>query len=835
LSNPRERSSAIALDALREWIATTLVNQGEKETVRRIKAYANYCRARALRARQTESAGQAARGFPTKIFERGLIKAMINDPEQGRFALAQLARIGRSMPQADDSTELQALITHREILAGEPREISQALLDQYFWWAKQWGVRYGSKVKDSVTVRFSSSAAESVARSRGGQKKELMLLAAPQFEAIRAALFEDDEAWGIATATVGEDYIGTCSEEDDLTIIVDSALYEVDRDLRRDKPIPVRASSVRELGWKARIVTSAPAHWVVAGDAVRQVLWPLLEADPRTDLTGRREDPKTGESGSDEVVRSLRGARSIEFYSADLTAATDYMPFHLTQAIWMGLCTGLGIDLEDRFVKIGHKLLGSVAVTYPDGPDGRPVAPYLRESKRGCMMGLPLSWTILNLYNLATADLALLPDAETGNVHDVFGHAPAVIRGDDLAGGFSPMESTRYAGLIDRTGGDANPAKSFVSGDSFVFAERTFLVSLDLSVDERLPHRGFRVFNPDISDQAPFLARDPHSLLKIGRSVEGGKVIAVRMLEDLPVRHLMPAPDENGLPSYVSLPPACAAVADEAQTVRMRMAVSRAVLSLNADLVSRFKNYHLSIFVPREIGGVGFPHPKGWGHGILSGTKAWRRRATLNITTFGARLRRRLGLSIDPWKLTGVDDFERQRAEQQISGEAGRIAPGQLGTAVAAYEEDLVLARTAEALAWSTTMWNGPRPRLAAPRLSAIKKVTDRLLETATKAKFPDAFVIRSALSKDDYLYKAEMARSLKQVYTSSWNKRSGRTVRLSRFTAQQHKGPIPRGLKRLLGQKEEGGPVPVSTTRSGLTLGDVAMLRQPRRVRRRR
>lgn len=91
---------------------------------------------------------------------------------------------------------------------------------------------------------------------------------------------------GMPAASAEEDYIGTFDETENLRIVTSSAIRTVEQQLRLidDNPnraIDARATTVPELGSKARVVTAAPAEWVVVGDACR------IESEPRINLSGR--------------------------------------------------------------------------------------------------------------------------------------------------------------------------------------------------------------------------------------------------------------------------------------------------------------------------------------------------------------------------------------------------------------------------------------------------------------------------------------------------------------------------------------------------------------------
>lgn len=181
------------------------------------------------------------------------------------------------------------------------------------------------------------------------------------------------------------------------------------------------------------MVTACSAYWVVIGDVCRKAVWPLIEAEPRVDLSGRHGLDDTANHFADIVTRALVGAEEATYYSTDLTAAKDYMPHAFNEAIWRGVMAGLGVELLFR---VGLKLHGPARVSYPDlpyemhdKPPGLTREGFDRRShafvrgRRGCMMGLPLSWFCLDVYNIALADMCV--DQHT----DAAGHLTPILGG----------------------------------------------------------------------------------------------------------------------------------------------------------------------------------------------------------------------------------------------------------------------------------------------------------------------------------------------------------------------------------------------------------------------
>nr|UHR49916.1 MAG: RNA-dependent RNA polymerase [Sanya scirpophaga incertulas narnavirus 1] len=861
VQDPTSMQTAISIEALRAWLLNSWYSCGQEWTVQQVKAYAEFCRARSLRDKRAV----APRAFPVRRFEQGQIRSALLDPINGRVALAQMARVARAMPTGTQAQVIRAQQKHMSVLSTpSDLESDHELIVELRAWARAWSGAQARNLKETITVSFSKSAAEAVSRAQGGQRRDLWLNARPDFEAIRAALFEDDAAFGI---TSEDDYIGTYCEEDDLQIVTDAAI----RAASNARRLPVaRAAAIPELGGKIRVVTACEAVEVVAGDAARKAVWPLLENEPRIDLSGRRTIDDTAQRFVDEVARSVVGARSTEFYSADLTAATDLMPHTLIYALWDGVMEGLGVSPDDPLFKSGRRLLGPVRVSYPDLQEDPEVGPPVITSRRGCMMGLPLSWFVLNVYNLALADLAV---CRTIGTHTRVGIAPVVVRGDDLAGALRKEEADAYERMVLGTEGKPNVGKSFRSQDAFILAERTFLCELampDKCPSPRAP-RGTASADPTISDRAPLAARIPSIRRALGDVFETvqPRVTSLKMLTDIPIRHLLPeGPDPNAPPPHVSIPVRCAAVLAEFEETPRYKCFCESVLSVHSGLVTRFRQAGVPLFLPRECGGAGFPHPKGFGASVASAGPVFHRRATAEVTIHGDGARRKARLHVDLWappRALGA----RERARTQLLAEESRVlGTGGMGRLVPSYLEDEITRRGASALLWEEVMLPAARREFARrPQYPSLYRIAANLKRLALQtskipsvARIPDRFLLGRNMTRERFLARRHECQSVATVYVPLRGRE--REVRVlnepnqpperpsERRQLRRSTGFAPRSLYlsfppdeghssainpiRAEAEERVAWSVPVSTVRGGLTLGDVAVF-VPERKRGRR
>nr|BCI50700.1 RdRp-like protein [Aedes japonicus narnavirus 1] len=895
-----------SIDALYQWIRISMTRSGVEWTAKQVKEYANFCRARCLEDPRTE----APRGFPVRAFERGFIKAAVKCPGKGRLALAQLARLGRAMPAGTEKVGIVGLRKHREVLS-HPMDTDPELVARLRSWATQWAearVRDGATPVVDPATSFSRSASESVSAAKGGQLRELrsLPLVRASFQAISDALYEEQgfewdaplrtgvpTTWDDESGEDPEAFMSTGDEVEDLRMIVQATLMTALDNASAGAPIPMTATVISELGMKARVVTKPPSWAVIAGDACRRTVWPLLEKDRRIDLSGVRPTAEALDAFHDNLAHSLVGARTPQFYSADLTAATDLMPFDVSQALWEGICDGLRADATTPLRSLGRYLLGPVTVDYPDL---RRLVPTHREyaagevhsivSKRGCMMGLPISWTVLNLYNLAMADFACTPEGYPTMV----GVAPAIARGDDLVAAIPKDEADRYENLIALTGGEANRLKSFRSMDKFVLAERTFEVGRRPLNERPILGRGF-VEVRSVST-APLLAQfdvlPPRGLADVRRSLEEAQVaVSIHMSTDLPIRSLLGGrPSVQGgvaIPNYVAIPSSAAACLAEFEGTPMYKAVCKGLLSVHREIVSDFRKSAIPLFYPRILGGGGFPHPGGFAAAVKSAGALGEQRAGLALATHTYASRKKVGLDSDPWvpptdtarmdlarsrlmasdarmnaasilqshPLTGVmreGGSRRQHERRQAALQVPCAGYGEYtrGQCIVEPLEDASVREAAKISAWEDVSLARSSVKVRKyPTLGDVAKRLKVVRELTVKAKFPQRFVPNvRRMGQRGFLDRLAATKASETVLVPFSKREAARAIV---FDPDRHTVPdpeedltvsgdvmgYPTRRRELQGREGAGvrvlddlAAVPVVTTRSGLTLGDVAAVR---------
>jgi len=212
---------------------------------------------------------------------------------------------------------------------------------------------------------------------------------------------------------------------------LDAAQKKFNRDIFDTLP-SLEPCPIAELGGKVRVVTLHSIEEVLlARNVTARWLGQLRNVVTTRDiLRGRTIRLKAMEQG--------------ELYSADLSAATDYIPHEVAQHVARKLYEKCGAPctLEALLAMLGpHRL-----------PDGRPTC-------RGIHMGLGPTWVILSLLNGFAA-----------------WHAGAHkddhrICGDDLIAIWTESRARRYATTLERLGLVVNHSKSFHT-EAGVFCER---------------------------------------------------------------------------------------------------------------------------------------------------------------------------------------------------------------------------------------------------------------------------------------------------------------------------------------------------------------------------
>lgn len=149
-----------------------------------------------------------------------------------------------------------------------------------------------------------------------------------------------------------------------------------------------RVTTVRERGWKCRIVTVSSAREVHLGHCLRKFLFRGLRKDihVRDVISGNHRKA---------VQETVKPGKTGSILSADLTSATDLFPLDLVGALVDGLLAAKGNSVStpiipEVFHKLFRRLTGQQVLDWPElGKNAT--------TSRGILMGLPTTWILLNL------------------------------------------------------------------------------------------------------------------------------------------------------------------------------------------------------------------------------------------------------------------------------------------------------------------------------------------------------------------------------------------------------------------------------------------------------
>ncbi|QJT93774.1 RNA-dependent RNA polymerase [Erysiphe necator associated narnavirus 42] len=205
--------------------------------------------------------------------------------------------------------------------------------------------------------------------------------------------------------------------------------------------------AIEELGGKVRVATAHPAALAHFSRAMSQRLLPVL----------KRERAFRRILHGDTV--SIRGHKTAKVYSADLTAASDYIEHDLAKTVLTAIADGLNIQgvTRDALLKCCGSMMIPKEYTRTKSQDLR--------TRLGAHMGLGTTWTVLSLLNHYAASQAARDSS-------------FAICGDDLVGIWTRHQINVYEYHLERMGLIPNKDKAY-EGSGGVFCEQIVLKGRD--------------------------------------------------------------------------------------------------------------------------------------------------------------------------------------------------------------------------------------------------------------------------------------------------------------------------------------------------------------------
>jgi hypothetical protein len=195
-----------------------------------------------------------------------------------------------------------------------------------------------------------------------------------------------------------------------------------------------------ERGGKIRVASSHPAYLAHYSRCLAKTTLPFLKATKvcRDKLYG-------------EPIKLSNRSRAARLYSADLSAASDWIDHKIGRATLEGLLTGLG--MSDPEIQTALRCIEPYRIQ----ADGHPLNGKL--TSRGAHMGLGTTWTVLSLLNYFAGEQA-----------DTSGRSFRIC-GDDLIALWTPLQVGIYETVLKELGLVINKTKSFI-GTRGVFCEK---------------------------------------------------------------------------------------------------------------------------------------------------------------------------------------------------------------------------------------------------------------------------------------------------------------------------------------------------------------------------
>jgi len=372
-------------------------------------------------------------------------------------ALVQLARLGRALPVGNTSVQNAALRKHDELLTAEkhPGILPLMVIQQHIRLrvaaiATRKGFRLGrgklkplSSASVTRTARVSKDQHEEGGGKRlpgGGQVGDLV------DSVPHSVMLAESGNPALAAKTA---WVQLVTDEENVTEI-----------LARGPP-RCRRIALPERGWKARVVTAMDTREVARGHFLRDVFWPLVEAEPIFCLTSDQEE---------ERISQMRAFDADRICSTDLSAATDHAPFITARAVWMGILRGLmdagkldGVIAGQILEEVLGLHLGPHSYDVPevDSKGNTTGKTNERVTKQGWLMGHPLTWITLSWLHF-------------GVVASTVGTGATVIKGDDALVVSTPDLIDEYLTMLHRVGMVVNRSKTFISRTLGIFCERSY-------------------------------------------------------------------------------------------------------------------------------------------------------------------------------------------------------------------------------------------------------------------------------------------------------------------------------------------------------------------------
>jgi len=583
------------------------INSGPDAAAATVKDWANTARLLAL-----GSLNARRRGHRDDL--RWFLRGTASPANMSPWALEVIAGVGRSLPapihsRKDPLKDLKSRLS-------ATTQTSPEIISAFERFCREFAGRHLQKEPVFRVTALNTSACVERSRRHGGLEQEA------KENAYR--LWADEWALPQFTTRLDEGRIHEMFERDYLTGDPDDldSFREVTEEQReyilrwalwrfRSTETPrAKVVNIPERGWKYRTATASPAHLQVLGGPLNNwLLNGLRRFEPtKCSLQGNFDPLPWFKSGTKEQSKYSWWRKKI-LRSADLSAASDWIPHDLAVAGWLSICKTCRIG--GQWAQIGAQLLGPQSIELER--DER------FTSSRGILMGLPLTWPILSLINAFCAEHRTNEDGTRHWFYRSIRQRYAIC-GDDLAAIWTHKEDQMYNQNLHDCGLKVNQSKdstAVLSPDSpragLVFTEKVYLL------------RYQRNFSPAYEASNPRSGRVHRSTL--GR-LRLSSLLRARL--GTITRNLgLDLPGAGGerikeTPAVYALGPSLREAVSDCKPYQRRIAL-RVAERYHQTTLDKMRATKIPLYVPETLGGWGVPHPKGERAGFSSSPRRFRK------------------------------------------------------------------------------------------------------------------------------------------------------------------------------------------------------------------
>jgi hypothetical protein len=224
-------------------------------------------------------------------------------------------------------------------------------------------------------------------------------------------------------------------------------------------------TAVPKPGGGSRIVSVCNASLVNVLQPINELLLRIVEKVPECMSNLMGTDPA-------KALRVLNiGSEECIFYSADLTAASDHIPHSVARVVVDAILRSLGVDQSDPLSKWFKLAIGPFRIVRRTGPAScvrTKIVTTNLVTQRGLLMGLGITWPILNLLNVYCSRRSRGQEMVQKDT---------LIAGDDLLGFWKRKRISRYERHLKALDLRLNKGKTLCSSRVGIFTENLIQVS----------------------------------------------------------------------------------------------------------------------------------------------------------------------------------------------------------------------------------------------------------------------------------------------------------------------------------------------------------------------